>query len=153
MRSALVNHPIDPTALLAEVADVGSGASTLFVGTVRRNNQGREVTGIDYSAYVPMAERELATIVAEAAARFAAAHIVVEHRVGTLTLGEASIGIAVSHARRAAAMDAQRFLIEEIKQRVPIWKCEHYVDGERSWVDNQGGAVPVAADASVPGAS
>jgi molybdopterin synthase catalytic subunit len=147
MRSALVDHPLDPTALLAEVADTASGASTLFVGTVRRTNQGREVTGIDYSAYAPMAERELEAIVTEAATRFGTARIVVEHRIGTLALGEASIVIAVSHARRAPAMDAQRFLIEEIKQRVPIWKREHYVDGERAWTDNAGGAVPAAPDA------
>lgn len=142
MRTALVDHPLDPTALLAEVADTASGASTLFVGTVRRNNQGREVTGIEYSAYAPMAEKELAAIAAEAAERFGTTQVVVEHRLGTLRLGEASIVIAVSHARRVAAMDAQRYLIEEIKRRVPVWKREHYVDGERVWVDNQGGAAP-----------
>lgn len=147
MRSALVEHPLDPTALLAEVADTAAGASTLFVGTVRRTNLDREVTGIDYSAYQPMAARELAAIVAEAAERFGSSHIVVEHRLGTLALGEASIVIAVSHARRAPAMDAQRFLIEEIKQRVPIWKREHYADGERAWTDNTGGAVPASPDA------
>ena len=146
-RTALVEHPLDPTALLAEVADTGSGASTLFVGTVRRTNQGRDVTGIDYSAYAPMAERELAAIAQEAAERFGATRIVVEHRLGALTLGEASIAIAVSHERRAGAMDAQRFLIEEIKQRVPIWKREHYADGERVWVDNAGGAVAATPDA------
>jgi molybdopterin synthase catalytic subunit len=147
IRTALVEHLLDPTALLAEVADTGSGASTLFVGTVRRTNQGREVTGIDYSAYAPMAEREMATIAAETRERFGTEHIVVEHRLGTLQLGEASIVIAVSHERRAAAMDAQRYLIEEIKQRVPVWKREHYADGERSWVDNLGGAVAAAPDA------
>lgn len=147
MRSALVEHPLDATALLAEVADTASGASTVFVGTVRRTNLDREVTGIDYSAYGPMAERELATIVAEAAEQFGTSRIVVEHRIGTLALGEASIVIAVSHARRAPAMDAQRFLIEAIKQRVPIWKREHYADGERAWTDNQGGAVPASPDA------
>ena len=135
MRTAIVDHPLDPAALLAEVADTASGASTLFVGTVRRTNVGRAVTGIDYSAYGPMAERELATIVAEAVAEFGTERIVVEHRTGTLTLGEASIIIAVSHERRAQAMDAQRFLIEEIKKRVPIWKREHYADGTREWVD------------------
>ena len=135
MRSAVVDHPLDPTALLAEVASTSSGASTLFVGTVRRVNDGKDVTGIDYSAYGPMAEAELATIVAEAAARFGTERIAVEHRVGTLTLGEASIVIAVSHARRAAALDAQRYLIEEIKKRVPVWKREHYADGSREWVD------------------
>jgi molybdopterin synthase catalytic subunit len=138
---------LDPAALLAEVASLASGASTLFVGTVRRTNQGRAVTGIDYSAYAPMAEREMAGIAAEASEKFGTAHIVVEHRLGTLMLGEASIIIAVSHERRAAAMDAQRYLIEEIKRRVPVWKREHYADGERSWVDNLGGAVAASPDA------
>ena len=135
MRTAIVEHTLDSAALLAEVSSTASGASTLFVGTVRRVNEGKDVTGIDYSAYGPMAESELAMIAGEAAARFGTSRIAVEHRVGTLTLGEASIVIAVSHARRAAAMDAQRFLIEEIKQRVPIWKREHYADGSREWID------------------
>jgi molybdopterin synthase catalytic subunit len=143
VRTAIVEHCLDPAALLAEVASTSSGASTLFVGTVRRTNVGRAVTGIDYSAYGPMAERELGAIAAEAAAKYGTDRIVVEHRVGTLTLGEASIIIAVSHERRAAAMDAQRFLIEEIKKRVPIWKREHYADGTREWVD------PTAAPAAV----
>jgi molybdopterin synthase catalytic subunit len=135
MRSAIVERPLDPAAVLAEVASAGSGASTLFVGTVRDVNDGRAVVGIDYSAYGPMAERELAAVVAEAAQRFGTDRIVVEHRIGTLGLGEASIVIAVSHARRAAAMDAQRYLIEQAKLRVPIWKREHYADGTREWVD------------------
>ena len=134
MRSAIVDHPLDPTALLAEVASTSSGVSTLFVGTVRRVNDGRDVTGIDYSAYRAMAEREMADIVAEAVARFGTEQISVEHRIGTLTLGEASIVIAVSHERRAGAMDAQRYLIEEIKKRVPVWKREHYADGAQEWV-------------------
>ena len=142
MRTAIVDHPLDPAALLAEVADTASGASTLFVGTVRRTNVGRAVTGIDYSAYGAMAEKELAAIVAEAVAEFGTERIVVEHRIGTLALGEASIIIAVSHERRAAAMDAQRFLIEEIKKRVPIWKREHYTDGTREWVDPTAAATP-----------
>jgi molybdopterin synthase catalytic subunit len=135
VRTAIVDHPLDPAALLAEVASSASGASTLFVGTVRETNEGRAVTGIDYSAYGPMAERELATVVAEAVARYGTERIVVEHRIGSLRLGEASIVIAVSHARRAQAMEAQRFLIEETKKRVPIWKREHYADGTREWVD------------------
>ncbi len=138
MRTAIVERPLDAAALLAEVASPASGASTLFVGTVRDVNEGRAVTGIDYSAYGPMAERELAAVVSEAAERFATDRIVVEHRIGTLGLGEASIAIAVSHARRAAAMDAQRFVIEEVKRRVPIWKREHYADGTREWVDPAG---------------
>lgn len=133
-----MDHPLDPAALLAEVASTDSGASTLFVGTVRSVNEGKGVTGIDYSAYGPMAESEMAAIAAEAAEQFGTTRIVVEHRVGALALGEASIIIAVSHARRAPAMNAQRFLIEEIKKRVPVWKREHYVDGTREWVDPTG---------------
>ncbi len=148
MRVAIVEHPLDPTALLAEVASTESGASTLFVGTVRRVNDGKDVTGIDYSAYGPMAESEMASIAREAAERFATDRIVVEHRTGTLSLGEASIVIAVSHARRGAAMDAQRYLIEEIKKRVPVWKREHYADGTREWVDPT--AVRTASGAGAP---
>lgn len=135
MRTAIVERPLDPAALLAEVASDSSGAATLFVGTVRNVNDGRAVTGIDYTAYGPMAERELAAVAKEASERFGTERIVVEHRVGALRLGEASIAIAVSHARRTAAMDAQRFVIEEVKKRVPVWKREHYADGTREWVD------------------
>lgn len=134
MRSAIVSRPLDPAALLAEVSGPSNGASILFVGTVRNVNDGREVTGIDYSAYLPMAERELAAIVAEAAARFATTHIAVEHRLGHLALLDASVVIAVAHPRRAAAYDASRYIIEELKRRVPIWKREEYVDGTREWV-------------------
>ena len=135
MRASLVTRPIDAAALLAEVAHVRNGASILFVGTVREVNEGRAVTGIDYRAYEAMAERELQAIVGQAAERFDAADVVVEHRLGTLALGEASVVIAVAHPRRAAAFDAARFVIEELKRRVPIWKREHYADGTRDWVD------------------
>jgi len=135
MRAALVTRPLDATALLAEVSDPANGAAILFVGTVRDVNEAREVTGIDYSAYAAMAQRELDGIVKEAAARFGTTHVVVEHRLGTLSVGEASVAIAVAHPRRGAAFEASRFVIEELKRRVPIWKREHYVDGTREWVD------------------
>jgi molybdopterin synthase catalytic subunit len=135
MRTAVVARPLDATALLAEVAAAGHGAATLFVGTVRDTHRGRAVSGMDYEAYGPMAEAELARIASEAAARFGTTALVVEHRVGTLAVGEASVIIAVAHAHRAAALDAQRYVIEELKQRVPIWKREHYTDGTREWVD------------------
>ena len=135
MRSAVVSRPIDPTRLLAEVADPANGASILFIGTVRDVNEGRPVTGIDYSAYSSMAERELAAILRETAERFETEHLAIEHRVGTLDIGEVSVAIAVAHPRRGAAYDASRFIIEELKRRVPIWKREHYADGTRAWVD------------------
>jgi molybdopterin synthase catalytic subunit len=135
MRSALTDKALDPAALLREVSSSANGAAIIFVGTVREVNEGRAVTGIDYSAYSTMAIRELDSIVRDAAARFGTVHIVVEHRLGTLDIGDASVVIAVAHPRRAAAFDAARFVIEELKRRVPIWKREHYADGTREWVD------------------
>jgi molybdopterin synthase catalytic subunit len=135
IRTAIVARVLDAAALLSEVTSASTGATTLFVGTVREQNDGRAVTGIDYSAYAAMAEDELARIAAEAAATFPGINLVIEHRVGFLALTEISVAIAVAHARRAPALDASRFVIEELKRRVPIWKQEHYVDGDRSWVD------------------
>ncbi len=138
MRSAIVTHPLDPAALLAELAASRNGAALLFVGTVREVNAGRAVTGIEYRAYEPMAERELAAIVREASRRMGSDDIVVEHRVGRLALTEASVAIAVAHPHRAPVFDAARYIIEELKRRVPIWKREEYVDGTREWVDPTG---------------
>jgi molybdopterin synthase catalytic subunit len=144
VRSAIVDAPIDHAALLAEVASEECGATTLFLGTVRNVNDERDVVGIEYAAYRPMAERELDAIVTEASRRFATQRIVVEHRVGELRLAEVSVAIAVAHPRRAAALDASRFIIEELKRRVPIWKREHYADGTREWVDPTRSAVEVS---------
>ena len=134
MRSALVDRPIDVAALVEEVARTANGATLVFIGTVRDINNGRAITGMDYTAYNTMAERELAEIVAEAADKFETADIVVEHRLGTLGLGDTSVAIAVAHPHRSEAYDASRYVIEQLKQRVPIWKLEHYVDGTRDWV-------------------
>ena len=124
MRTAIVRDPLQASAALAEVASVANGAAIVFVGTVREVNDGRPVTGIEYSAYEGMAARELAAIAGEAAARSGTTDIVVEHRVGRLELGEASVVIAVAHAHRAEAYDASRYIIEQIKRRVPIWTRE-----------------------------
>lgn len=135
MRVALVQGPIDVSRVLADVSVPSSGATTLFLGTVREVNEGRPVVGIDYSAYESMAKREMETIARETTERFGTPHVVIEHRVGYLALTDVSVAIAVSHPRRSPAMDAMRYAIEELKKRVPIWKREHYVDGTREWVD------------------
>lgn len=135
MRVAIVDRPIDAAALLAEVGDASTGATTLFLGTVRNVNDGRAVSGIEYSAYRAMAERELEAIAREAVERFDTSRVVVEHRLGTLSLGDVSVAIAVAHAHRGPAYDASRYIIEALKRRVPIWKREAYVDGTREWVD------------------
>jgi len=134
MYSAIIEAPIDVTAILRRVARAANGATVLFLGTVRDLNDDRGVLGIEYTAYRSMAERELATIVEEAAALADSNDIAVEHRLGELGLGECSVAIAVAHPHRERAFEAARYIIEEIKQRVPIWKREQYVDGGREWV-------------------
>ena len=134
MRVALVDRPIDVSALISEVSDESCGAATVFLGCVRNVNEGKPVTGIEYSAYRSMAEREMAAIAHEAAERFDVTRLVVEHRLGTLRLGDVSVAIVAAHPHRAPALDAMRFAIEQLKRRVPIWKLELYVDGTREWV-------------------
>ena len=133
MRTAVVDRPLDVAALVAEVTAPANGALSLFIGTVRDVNDERAVEAIEYNAYAPMAEREMDEIAREAAERFGTAQIVIEHRTGYVALGQASVAIAVAHAHRAPAMDASRWIIEQLKLRVPIWKKEHYVDGTREW--------------------
>ena len=135
MRAALVSRPIEAQALLREIASEGHGATSLFLGTVRDVNEGRAVIGIEYAAYESMAAAELSRIAAEAAQRFGTSALVVEHRTGELGLGDVSVAIAVAHAHRSPALDATRYVIEQLKQRVPIWKREQYADGTREWID------------------
>ena len=134
-RVSIVTEPIDPAAVLREVESPAHGASILFVGLVRETNDGRDVSGMDYTAYVGMAEREMRTIADEAVREFPGSFVVIVHRIGELAIGEASVAIATSHAHRDQAYVASRYAIEQLKTRVPIWKREHYVDGTREWVD------------------
>jgi len=134
-RAAVVTRPIDPAAVMDEVRSREFGAVSMFIGTVRDTNEGRRVSSIDYSAYVPMAEAELDRITGEASEKFGVAAIVVEHRIGPLGLGDISVAIAVAHEHRAPALEATSFLIERIKEQVPIWKLERYADGVAGWID------------------
>jgi molybdopterin synthase catalytic subunit len=134
-RAAIVSREIDPALLFAEVRSPEYGAISSFLGTVRELNDGRRVHAIEYSAYAAMAELELGRILDEAEERFGVNAIVVEHRTGRLALGDVSIAIVVANEHRAPALDCTRYVIEEIKKRVPIWKMEHYEDGTREWVD------------------
>ncbi|MFN8572500.1 MAG: molybdenum cofactor biosynthesis protein MoaE [Gemmatimonadaceae bacterium] len=138
MIANLTDQPIDVAQLIKSVAGAECGATSVFIGVVRDENEGRPVTGIEYSAYREMALKELSRIVEEAAFRFGTTRIAVEHRLGYLTVGEASVAIAVGDPHRAPTLDATRHIIEELKRRVPIWKREHYVDGTREWVDPTG---------------
>jgi len=122
------------------VSNPANGAVLIFLGAVRQVNEGRAVTGIDYAAYEAMARRELEAIVAEGAAKFETNDVAVRHRLGELGVEEVSVAIAVGHPHRDAAYALSRWVIEELKRRVPIWKREHYADGTREWVDPTGRA-------------
>jgi molybdopterin synthase catalytic subunit len=134
-RASILTSEIDPASLFNEVGSPQYGAISVFVGTVREVNEGRSVSAIEYSAYKSMASAELERILDEAEERFGVSAVVVEHRIGLLGLGDVSVAIAAAHAHRAPALDCTRYVIEEIKKRVPIWKKEHYADGTREWVD------------------
>lgn len=141
--AAITRDPIDTQAVLARVGSDADGAVLLFLGTVRRENEGRPVRGMRYDAYDAMAAEVLEAIVGEAAGRWQLEHVFAVHRAGELALGEVSVAIAVSSPHRAAAYDASRYVIEEIKQRLPVWKQEHYVAGDSRWLEGQ---VPPAVD-------
>ena len=140
--SDITLDPIDPSAVLDRVGAPEDGAVSLFLGTVRNRNEGRPVGGMEYEGYAEMAREQLAGIVREAAGRCGGDRIAAVHRLGELAVGEVSVAIAVSTPHRAEAFDAARYVIEEIKKRLPVWKREHYLDGRSEWLDGQ---VPVAA--------
>jgi molybdopterin synthase catalytic subunit len=137
----VTSGPIDAAQVLARVGAEEDGAVLLFLGVVRNHADGRSVDGMSYEAYEEMARSVLAEIAREASERHGTDRIVVVHRVGDLRLGETSVAIAVSTPHREKAYEANREIIEEIKKRLPIWKKEHYVDGDSAWVP---GAVPPA---------
>lgn len=134
MRSAITTAPIDTGAVLAAVGSPADGAVLLFLGTVRDENEDRAVGGMRYDVYREMAEAVLARIAAEAATRWGTDRLVVVHRTGELVVGEVSVAIGVSTPHRAEAFDVARYVIEQIKLRLPVWKHEHYVDGAAEWV-------------------
>lgn len=134
IRAAVVDGTIVPGSLISEVAGHGNGATAVFLGTVRSSNDGRQVSGIEYSAYREMAEAEMMRILTEARERFGLANAALEHRVGALLVGDVSMCAATSAPHRASAMESLHFIVEETKARAPVWKLEHYLDGTREWV-------------------
>ena len=130
----MVEAPIDAAALLRQAVSPADGAALLFLGVVREENEGRAVSRLEYSAYAPMAEREMLRIADEARARFGTGALHLVHRVGTLEVGEASVAVAVAAPHRGEVYEASRYAIEELKKRVPVWKREGYVEGDTAWV-------------------
>ena len=137
----LTTAPLELARLVTRVSAPGHGGVACFLGAVRDHHQGRAVASLDYSAYEPMAEAECARIVSEARVRWRA-DIALEHRLGHLEIGDAAVAIAVGAAHRDAAFAACRYVIEEVKRRVPIWKRERYADGTEAWVEPVTGKSP-----------
>jgi len=150
IHAAIVHDPIRNESVLAHVGAEADGATVLFLGVVRDHADGRPVTGMTYESYEKMAEPVLREIALEAAQRAGSDRVAVVHRVGDLAIGEVSVAIAVSSPHRAEAFDASRYVIEEIKKRLPVWKKEHYADGAPEWVE---GTVPPAAGRATGAAS
>jgi len=132
--SHLAESPFEPAELLASVRRDGDGGLALFVGVVRDHNEGKRVTRLDYSAYIPMAEKELDRIAAEIGAAHPGARVAFRHRIGSLKVGDVAVAVAASAPHRDEAFAACRAGIEAIKSRVPIWKKEFGPDGS-SWVE------------------
>jgi len=130
--------PLDPDALRRELLDAQAGGYVSFEGRVRSRNEGREVRSLEYEAYGELAAKEGARVLAEARTRFAVLAIAAVHRVGHLQLGELAVWVGVTAEHRGAAFDACRYVIDELKRRVPIWKKEHYATGESAWIGGEG---------------
>jgi molybdopterin synthase catalytic subunit len=129
------NTPVELAALRAELADPACGGYTSFEGWVRDHNEGQRVTRLEYEAYAALAVREGERIIAEAQQKFAVPHILCVHRVGELAIGDLAVWVGVSAPHRDEAFRACRYVIDEVKHRVPIWKKEHYVNGDSGWVN------------------
>jgi molybdopterin synthase catalytic subunit len=142
IRCEITRAVIDPAALLDGAVSPADGAAILFLGVVRNHNEGREVGHLEYDAYAEMAERTLREIAQEARQRWYTGHIAVVHRIGRLEVGEVSVAIAVSSPHRGDSYEASRYIIEELKQRVPIWKREGYLSGESEWLRGASPRVP-----------
>ncbi|HEY0745561.1 MAG TPA: molybdenum cofactor biosynthesis protein MoaE, partial [Steroidobacteraceae bacterium] len=126
---------IDTHGARAELQTVGAGGYVSFEGWVRDFNEGQEVTRLEYEAFQELAVKEGDRIVAEALRRFPIKNALCIHRVGSLNLGDMAVWVGVSSAHRGEAFDACRFIIDEVKHRVPIWKKEHYRSGDSGWVN------------------
>ena len=134
MRFEISADPIDVVTLSCGLANAHAGASVGFEGWVRDHNDGRAVVRLDYQAYAPLAQAEGERILGEAQQRFSIVEAQCVHRVGALAIGDLAVWVGVSAAHRGAAFDACRYIIDEVKKRVPIWKNEHYADGESGWL-------------------
>lgn len=130
----LTREPLDASAILKAVESPLAGAIVLFLGVTREVTGEKRTQYLQYDSYAGMAEKKLAELEAEARRRWPLVECFIEHRLGRLEIGEASVAVAVSSPHRAAAFAAGQWLIDTLKDVVPIWKEEHWADGTSEWV-------------------
>jgi molybdopterin synthase catalytic subunit len=130
----ITEQPIDTAAVLASVSSTRAGAAVLFLGTTREFTGGRQTEFLDYECYNEMALQKLHELEAEARQKWPLIGCAIVHRIGRVELAEASVAIAVSTAHRHDAFAAGQWLIDTLKEVVPIWKQEHWTDGSTEWV-------------------
>ena len=141
VRTGLSDEPLDISAAIGEASSPECGAVASFVGTVRvspavSENETKSVTRLEYEAHPTLAATKLEEIAHEAATKWALERVVVVHRIGTCELGEPTVVVACGAAHRAEALESCRWLIDELKATVPIWKKEIYADGS-TWVGSE----------------
>lgn len=132
---SFTDQTIDWVALRNQLADPACGGFCSFEGWVRNNNEGHNVTRLEYEAFAELAVKEGERIVQEAIKRFSVNQARCVHRVGSLAIGDIAVWVGVSSGHRDEAFKACRYIIDEVKHRVPIWKKEHYVNGDSGWVN------------------
>ena len=133
-RFRLSDTPFDVASMRADLLDARVGAYAAFEGWVRDHNEGRVVHGLHYEAYAALAEEEGRRVLEEALAKFDVIDAACVHRTGDLAIGELAVWVGVTAAHRDAAFAACRYVIDEVKARVPIWKRERYADGDAGWL-------------------
>lgn len=134
----LSSTAFEPSAWQSQLARAHAGAFVSFEGWVRDRNDGRAVVSLEYEAFAELAEREGERILAEARKKFSITDALCVHRVGHLRIGDLAVWIGVTAEHRASAFEACRYIIDEAKARLPIWKKEYYADGGSIWVNHTG---------------
>lgn len=135
MKFGITSNPIDRDGMRTELLDDSCGACAVFEGWIRNHNEGREVLRLEYEIYRPIACSEGRLILEEAKEKFAVQDAACVHREGLLEIGDAAVVVAVVSAHRDEAFQACRYIIDEVKARLPIWKKEHYAEGDSHWVN------------------
>ena len=150
LRFAFSRETLDPGALASALQDEACGALVTFEGRVRNHNDGRGVQRLEYEGYEALGIKEGDRIVAEAFARFPIARACCVHRLGVLGIGDLAVWVGVTAAHRDAAFAACRYIIDEVKTRVPIWKKEHYAEGDSGWINCEVRSSDAPAGSALP---